>query len=67
VKYQPLLRPEDTPALDLNRDIMERHRPGMRRYYYNSRRYRTYLEQLGVRYPTLPDGAGECRVTVRAP
>ena len=65
VKYQPLLRPEDKPALELNRDILERYRPAMRRYYYDPRRYRSYLEQLGVAYPVLPDSGGACSVTVR--
>ncbi len=60
VKYRPLLRPEDRPAVELNRDILERYRPRMRRFYYDARRHRTYLEQLGVRYPVLPDSAGEC-------
>jgi aminobenzoyl-glutamate utilization protein B len=64
IKYQPLLRPEDKPATDLNREILDRYRPAMRRYYYDPRRHRTYLEQLGVRYPVLPDSAGGCRVTL---
>ena len=65
VKYQPLLRPEDTPATDLNREILERHRPAMRRFYYDPRRHRSYLEQLGVAYPVLPDSGGACRVSLR--
>ena len=65
VKYRPLLRPEDRPALDLNRELTERHRPAMRRHYYDPRRHRTYLEQLGVRYPVLPDSAGRCDYTPR--
>ncbi|HEU5042074.1 MAG TPA: amidohydrolase [Gemmatimonadales bacterium] len=65
VTYQPLLRPEDRPATDLNREILDRYRPAMRRYYYDPRRYRTYLEQLGVTYPVLPDSGGACRVSVR--
>ena len=63
-KYEPLLRPEDKPATDLNREIVERYRPAMRRYYYDARRHRTYLDQLGIRYPVLPDSAGGCRVTL---
>jgi aminobenzoyl-glutamate utilization protein B len=63
VKYQPLLRSEDKPATDLNREILERYRPAMRRYYYDPRRHRTYLEQLGVHYPVLPDSAGECGIS----
>ncbi|HEX6104201.1 MAG TPA: amidohydrolase [Gemmatimonadales bacterium] len=67
VTYRPLLRPEDRPAVELNREIVERYRPAMRPYYYDAGRHRTYLEQLGVRYPVLPDTAGRCRVTVRRP
>ena len=52
-KYEPLIRPEDTPALHLNKPIMERYRPEMRKYYYDPTRYKTYLEQLGIKYPTV--------------
>jgi aminobenzoyl-glutamate utilization protein B len=65
VKYQPLIRPDDQPPIDLNREILERYRPAMRRYYYDAKRYPTYLDQLGVEYPVLPDSGGACRVTVR--
>ena len=53
VKYTPLLGPEDKPALELNRNIMERFRPEMRKHYYDPSKYKTYLEQLGIEYPTL--------------
>ena len=53
VKYEPLIRPGDKPATDLNRGIMERYRPEMRKYYYDPSRYKTYLEQLGIEYPTV--------------
>jgi aminobenzoyl-glutamate utilization protein B len=52
-KYQPLVRPEDTPAIELNRAVMEKYRPEMRKYYYDPARYPTYLEQLGIKYPTI--------------
>jgi aminobenzoyl-glutamate utilization protein B len=65
VKYQPLIRPDDQPPIDLNREILERYRPAMRRYYYDAKRHPTYLDQLGVQYPVLPDSGGACRVTVR--
>jgi aminobenzoyl-glutamate utilization protein B len=52
-KYSPLMRPTDTPAIWLNRDIMARYRPEMRKLYYDPTKYRTYLEQLGIRYPTV--------------
>ena len=65
VKYTPLIGPEDKPAIHLNRKTMEQFRPEMRKLYFDRSRYRTYLEQLGVRYPTLAkpgaggSGAGE--------
>src|SRR5688572_6665954 len=65
VKYQPLIRPDDQPPIELNREILERYRPAMRRYYYDAKRHPTYLDQLGVEYPVLPDSGGACRVTVR--
>ena len=52
-KYEPLLRPEDKPAIDLNRAVMDKYRPEMRKYYYDPAKYKTYLEQLGIQYPTL--------------
>jgi aminobenzoyl-glutamate utilization protein B len=59
IKYQPLIRPQDRPAVELNRDVMTRYRPAMRRFYYDPKKYRTYLEQLGITYPTerAPDGS----------
>ncbi|HUF27073.1 MAG TPA: amidohydrolase [Gemmatimonadaceae bacterium] len=53
MKYQPLIRPEDRPATEMNEAIMARYRPQMRQYYYDPTRYRTYLEQLGITYPTV--------------
>jgi len=52
-QYISLLRPEDKPAIDLNTDIMERYRSEMRKYYYDPTKYKTYLEQLGITYPTV--------------
>ena len=57
-KYTPLMRPGDRPAIWLNRDIMARYRPEMRKNYYDPAKYKTYLEQLGITYPTVkPDKA----------
>jgi len=53
VKYTPLLRPQDAPAVWLNQRTMRDYREELRKYYFDSSRYKTYLEQLGVRYPTL--------------
>jgi aminobenzoyl-glutamate utilization protein B len=52
-KYQPLIAPEDKPAIDLNRRALEQYRPELRKHYFDSTKYSTYLEQLGVRYPTV--------------
>jgi aminobenzoyl-glutamate utilization protein B len=53
VKYTPLIRPEDQPALWLNQKIMEQYRPEMKKFYYDPDKYPTYLDQLGIKYPTL--------------
>src|SRR5213083_1041060 len=60
IKYQPLIRPQDRPAIELNRDVMARYRPAMRRLYYDPTKYRTYLEQLGITYPTERAADGSC-------
>jgi len=52
-KYTPLIGPKDAPAIWLNRETMERYRPEMRKYYFDAARYKSYLEQLGVTYPTV--------------
>ncbi len=50
-RYKPLLRPEDKPAIWLNKDTMDRYRPELRKYYYDPAKYKSYLEQLGIAYP----------------
>lgn len=63
--YTPFITEDDEPAIWLNEDIMEEWREQMRPYYYDPARYDTYLEQLGIEYPTIrrpvsedaPDGA----------
>ena len=52
-RYTTFLRPEDEPAIWLNRDIMERFKPELEKLYYDPSRYETYLEQLGVDYPQI--------------
>jgi aminobenzoyl-glutamate utilization protein B len=53
VKYKSFLGPNDGPPTWLNEEIMARYRPEMRKYYYDPSKYRTYLEQLGIKYPTV--------------
>jgi aminobenzoyl-glutamate utilization protein B len=52
-KYIPFITAADKPATFLNADIMEKYRPLMRPYYYDPSKYDTYLEQLGITYPTV--------------
>jgi aminobenzoyl-glutamate utilization protein B len=51
-KYVPLIRAEDKPAIWLNKERMERFRPEMKKYYYDPSKYKNYLDQLGITYPT---------------
>ena len=53
VKYKSFLRPEDTPAIWLNKKIMDEYRPRMKAFYYDASKYDTYLGQLGIKYPTV--------------
>jgi aminobenzoyl-glutamate utilization protein B len=52
-KYEPLIRPQDRPAIEMNKSTMDKYRPEMRKYYYDPAKYKTYLEQLGIQYPTV--------------
>ena len=51
-QYVALLRPQDEPAIWLNKKIMERFKPELQQYYYDPSTYDSYLEQLGIEYPT---------------
>ena len=53
IKYEPLIRAQDIPAIELNKGVMDKFRPEMRKYYYDPTKHKTYLEQLGITYPTL--------------
>ena len=35
---------------------MAKYRPEMKKYYYDPSKYKTYLEQLGIKYPTVRHG-----------
>lgn len=49
--YKPVLTAEDKPAIWLNTDVMTRLRPQLEKFYYDSSKYPTYLDQLGIAYP----------------
>ncbi|MEI6485692.1 MAG: amidohydrolase [Sphingomonadales bacterium] len=48
--YDPLLGPNDKPAIWLNTDIMTKMRPQLEKFYYDPAKYKSYLEQLGIKY-----------------
>ncbi len=52
-QYIPFIDADDTPAIDLNADIMQQYRPLLEQFYFDETRFETYLEQLGIQYPTV--------------
>jgi aminobenzoyl-glutamate utilization protein B len=52
-KYVPLISKTDKPAITLNKKIMDEFRPQMKKFYYDPSKYKTYLEQLGIKYPMV--------------
>jgi len=52
-QYIPFIAETDEPAIWLNEGIMAEWRERMRPFYYDSSQYDTYLEQLGIEYPTI--------------
>jgi aminobenzoyl-glutamate utilization protein B len=56
VKYIPFIT-KDTPApTQLNTAILAKYREQMRKYYYDPTKFPTYLDQLGIKYPTVRTG-----------
>jgi aminobenzoyl-glutamate utilization protein B len=55
LKYTPLIAPEDQPVLSMNAETMEKLRPEMTKLYYDPTKYATYLDQLGIVYPTIEE------------
>lgn len=53
IKYTPMVGKEDKPAIYLNKEIMDTYRPQLKPYYYDETKYSSYLEQLGIKYPTI--------------
>jgi aminobenzoyl-glutamate utilization protein B len=62
LQYTPFISPSDQPATEMNAKIMDEFREEMRKYYYNPDRYDSYLDQLGVSYPTLRQPDGRCTI-----
>lgn len=52
VKYQPVLT-DEKPYIEMNADIMGEFRERMRPLYYNPAKYKSYLDQIGVKWPSI--------------
>ena len=44
----------DKPGIHLNTEIMAQMRPKMEPFYYDPKKHKSYLEQLGITYPNPP-------------
>lgn len=55
IQYTPFISADDPPAITMNEETMGKFREEMRKYYYDPSRYPTYLDQLGVEYPTVKE------------
>ncbi|MEP9400498.1 amidohydrolase [Sphingomonas sp. VNH70] len=51
-KYQPVLT-DEKPYIQLNTEIMAEFRDRMRPLYYDAKKYRSYLDQIGVKWPSI--------------
>lgn len=52
-QYKPMISMDDPAPVELNTQIMQTYRPELEKYYYDETQYESYLEQLGISYPTL--------------
>ncbi|MCP5117225.1 MAG: amidohydrolase [bacterium] len=53
VKWTSLIPPDANPPIKINREKMERFRASLEQLRYDPARHSTYMDQLGLRYPTL--------------
>jgi aminobenzoyl-glutamate utilization protein B len=60
LQYTPFIRPTDEPAIEMNEETMEEFREEMRPWYYDADAHDSYLDQLGIAYPTLRQSDGRC-------
>ncbi|HWC62455.1 MAG TPA: amidohydrolase [Rhizomicrobium sp.] len=51
-KYVSMLAPGDQPAIHINDELMAKMRPQMEKFYYDPAKYASYLDQLGISYPS---------------
>lgn len=53
VHYETFLGADDKPAVEMNKEKMEKFAPQLKKYYYDPTKFKTYMEQLGIQYPTV--------------
>lgn len=53
VQWESLIPADSAPPVHFNRDKMERYKSELDELRYDPSQYDTYLEQLGIEYPTL--------------
>lgn len=53
IEYKPMIRDDEKPAVYLNTEIQGEFRPALEKFYYDETKYDSYLEQLGIKYPTV--------------
>ena len=54
-EYRPMISENDPPAIYLNKEIMEKYKSQLEEFYFDETKYDTYLDQLGVKYPTVKE------------
>lgn len=54
-KWQSLIPPGTKPPIQMNREKMERFAPELKKLRYDPEKYGSYLEQLGITYPTVQE------------
>ena len=52
--WESLIPLDSPPPIEVNREKMERFRPQLKKLRYDPEKFDTYLEQLGIEYPTIP-------------
>jgi aminobenzoyl-glutamate utilization protein B len=52
-QYEPMISADDMPPTYLNHGKQEQFRDELSKFYYDETKYDSYLEQLGIEYPTV--------------
>jgi aminobenzoyl-glutamate utilization protein B len=67
IHYEPLIREGDKPAIGMNKRTMSEFSPKLQPFYYRPESGKTYLEQLGITYPTLRPDQKEAIIKLGTP